>query len=167
MRRRAPLRASAVLLLLVAALALPSCSSVEEPKMTIRGVDFEGISTDGLEFVLSVEVSNPNAFGAVIDYVEYGVEVDRREVATGRQIDDVSVPAGATVDVDVPFAVRWDGFRDALRDVFDGGTHDWCFEGTVRLKKGPLTRTFSFRERGTFESPDVVDVSFEIDTGSL
>jgi LEA14-like dessication related protein len=135
--------------------------------MTIRGVDFHGLSSDGLEFMLLVEVANPNSFGAVIDYVEYSVELDRREVARGRRIEDVSVGAGETVEVEVPFAVRWDGFKDALGDMFDGTEHDWGFMGEVRLRKGGLSRTFSFREGGRFESPDVGDIRIEIDTGSL
>ncbi|MBD3367394.1 MAG: hypothetical protein GF405_04340 [Candidatus Eisenbacteria bacterium] len=154
-------------LLVASMLALSSCSSVEEPKMTIRDIDFEGISSDGLEFVLLVEVSNPNSFGAEIDYVEYTVDVDRREVARGRRMEDVAVGAGATVDVEVPFAVRWESFGDALEGLFDGREHQWDFEGEVRIRKGALRRTFSFREGGTFESPDIGDVRIEIDTGAL
>ncbi len=163
MRRNAAL----VVTLLVAAAALSSCSQVEEPKMTIHEVAFVGISTDGLEFELLVEVSNPNSFGAEIDYVEYLVEVDRREVARGRQVENVSVPANSSVDVEVPFSVRWDGFKETLRGVFDGGEHHWGLEGQVRLRKGALTRTFSFREGGVFESPRVEPSIIEINTGSL
>lgn len=160
-------RVLVALALALCAFAVSSCSQVEEPKMTIEDVHFKGISTEGLEFMLTVEVANPNTFGAVIDYVEYSVDVDHREVARGRQIKDVKVPAGATVDVEVPFAVRWDGFKDALSNMFDGEEHDWGFEGQVRLKKGGLTRTFSFEERGSFEAPDIGDIQIDIDTGSL
>ena len=50
-------RLPATMALLALALVLASCSGIEEPNVVMTGVDIKGISTDGIELDLLVEVA--------------------------------------------------------------------------------------------------------------
>ena len=142
---------------------LTSCSNVEEPIVTITGADFKGISTEGLAFTLRVDVENPNTFGADISGLTYQILIDNIKVASGEQGESVEVPAGATVEVGVPFTVVWSGMDRGIAKLTDGEEHEWKFKGNVRLSKGAISRVFSFSEKGRFDAPDVEDVDVHLD----
>ena len=104
--------------------------------MTMTGVDFRGISTEGLAFNLLVDVENTNGFGADISELEYRILLDNTEVATGLQKDSVAVPAESTVDVGIPFTIVWGGMDKGLKKLLDGEEHEWRLKGRVRLSTG-------------------------------
>ncbi len=154
-------RALAALLLACLATAV-SCSGIEEPDMTITGVDFVGVSGEGLTFRLIVDLRNPNAFGAEIGKLNYHVLLDDTEVASGQQDGTVAVPAESAVEVAVPFTVVWSGMDKGIRKLLDGGEHEWRLTGSVRLHKGALSREFRFSERGVFDAPRVGDTGLDL-----
>jgi len=144
-------------------LAVTSCSQIAEPDVTMTGVDFKGISTEGLSFNLLLDVENPNGFGADISDLEYGVLLDGAEVATGLQKDTVVVPAESVVEVRIPFIIVWSGIDKGLKKLLDGEEHEWRLKGSVRLSKGAMSRVFRFSENGTFDSPKANDIEIDLD----
>ena len=153
----------APVLLLMCLLAVTSCSRIEEPVVTMTGVNFRGISTEGLSFRLLVDVENPNGFGADIGELEYRILLDNVEVATGLQKDTVAVPAESTVEVAMPFTIVWSGVNKGLKKLLDGEEHEWSLKGSVRLSKGAMSRVFRFSENGTFDAPKADDIEIDLD----
>jgi len=149
-------------LLLVCLLAVTSCSEIEEPVVTMTGVDVHGLSTKGLALNLIMDVENPNSFGADIGELEYQVLLDNAEVATGSREDDVAVPAGSTVTVKIPFTVAWSGMDKSLKKLLDGDEHEWRLKGSVKVSKGALSRTFKFSESGKFDAPRASDIEIDL-----
>jgi LEA14-like dessication related protein len=150
-------------ILLMCLLALTSCSEVEEPVVTMTGVDVRGISTEGLELHLLVDVENPNGFGADISQLEYRVFLDNIKVAEGLQEEAVAVPAESTVEVEIPFTIVWSGIDKGLKKLLDGEEHDWRVRGSVRLNKGALSKAFKFSESGTYDAPRADDIEIDLD----
>ncbi len=150
---------SAVLLACLAFAA--SCSRVEPPSATLTGVDFEGISTEGIEFTLLADVTNLNDFGAEVGRVEYCVFIDGTEIAQGIRTEGVHIPAGETTEVGIPFTLTWDGVKRGLKEFLDGEEHEWKLKGSASIQKGALSKTFRFVEIGHFRGPSEKD--FEID----
>ena len=153
--------AGAAVLLAMFVLAVTSCSQVEEPIVTLTGVDLHGLSTEGLALSLIVDVKNPNGFGADIDELEYRVLLDNTEVATGLQEHAVAVQAESTVEVKIPFTIVWSGMDTGLGKLLDGEEHEWRLKGSVRLSKGALSRTFKFSEGGRFDAPKASDIEID------
>lgn len=143
---------------LACAMLLSSCGSVERPKITLEGVDVEGVSVDGLELVLHAKIRNPNEFEAVVSEFEYSVKVDGVRLAEGRQAKDVRIPGEGSVEVDIPSTLKWKGTKNVLESISMHGSHDWEIKGKLRVRKGPLGRNFSFKESGTFEGAVDIDV---------
>jgi hypothetical protein len=133
-------RAGALTLLTACLLAATSCSEVVEPVVTMTGVDLHGISTEGLSFKLLL---------------------DNTEVATGLQDDIVTVAAGSTVEIGIPFTILWSGMDKGLTKLLDGEEHDWRFKGSVRLSNGVLSRVFKFSEGGTYDAPKASDIEID------
>ncbi len=146
-------RSGLLAVILAVVMALSSCSSFKEPDVTLVDVDFTGISTDGLRFEMMARVENPNDFSASIEQVEYRIYGDGVALAEGKWNESVPVPARGSVEVRVPFILRWKGGQTILESLFDDSEHEWKFEGSVELKKGPITKTFPFSERGTIHTP--------------
>jgi LEA14-like dessication related protein len=155
---RASLAATTLLLCLF---AVTSCSEIEEPVVTMTGVNFGGISTEGIALDLLLDVSNPNGFGANIGELEYTVLLDNTKVATGTQRGPVAVPADGTVEVAIPFTIVWGGVDKGLRKLLDGEEHEWRLKGSVRLSKGAMSRFFRFSEKGTFDAPKASDIKID------
>ena len=160
---REPRAVLASALLLMCLLAVTSCSQIEEPAVTLTGVDLRGISTEGLTFNLLLDVENPNGFGADISDLEYQVLLDNAEVAAGLQTDTIVVPAESVVEVGIPFIIVWDGVDKNLKKLLDGEEHEWRLKGSVRLSKGVMSRVFRFSEAGTFNAPRANDIEIDLD----
>ncbi len=160
---REPRAVLAPALLLVCLLTVTSCSQMVEPVVTMTGVDFKGISTEGLSFKLLMDVENPNGFGTDISELRYRVLLDNAEVATGLQEDTVVVPAEGVVEVGIPFVIVWSGIDKGLKKLLDGEEHEWRLKGSVRLSRGAISRVFKFSENGTFDSPKANDIEIDLD----
>ena len=150
-------------MLVVSLVTMASCSSIEKPEVTMTGVDFVGISMEGLAFELLVDVENPNVFGADIHSLTYHVQLDNIEVASGTQDDPAVVPANSTVEVGVPFTIMWGGVDKGLKKLLDGEEHEWRLNGSVELSKGGLSKTFPFSEGGRYEAPEASDIELDLD----
>jgi LEA14-like dessication related protein len=157
-RARIPEALTAVLV----ALLMASCAGIEEPKVTLTGLDFHGLSSEGLELKLLADVENPNGFGADVSGLEYSVYLDDLRVARGVQTGVTAVAARSTVEVEIPFTLVWKGAGEGLQKMLDGKKHDWRLDGRVRLSKGSIARTFRFSESGTFDAPDVDEIEIDL-----
>ena len=157
------LRLAAALALAAVPLLMASCSEISEPDVTMTGVNLRGISADGIELDLLVEVDNPNAFGADIGGLEYTIYLDGLTVASGLQDETVAVPGNGSVEVGVPFTIEWEGMDRGLKKLLDGKEHDWRIKGRVEVGKGPIARPFSFSESGEFTAPSANDIQIDLD----
>lgn len=129
---------------------ITSCASMESPKVMLTGVEQAGMTSEGLEFILIVDVRNPNDFGAQLGDLEYEVHVDGYEMARGFRSDVVTVPPNGSVEVDVPFTLEWKGARRILANFFDGEDHEWKIDGSLEVRKGVMKKTFTFTDKGSF-----------------
>jgi LEA14-like dessication related protein len=152
------LRFVALAAITVCVLALTSCSSLISPEVTLTGVDVTGISTDGLEMKLLLDVMNPNPVGATASALEYHILVDNIELAEGRQHEAVEIEAGATSAIEIPFTLKWSGMADQLKGLTDGRKHEWALRGNATLAHGPLSKMFTFSERGDFTTSADIDL---------
>ena len=141
---------------------MASCSRIEPPRVTLTGVDFEGISTEGIEFTLLADVTNANDFGAAVGRVEYRVLVDGTEIADGVRTEEVEIQPGGTVEVGIPFTLTWEGVKKGLKEFLDGEEHEWKLAGSASVHKGALSRTFRFSEVGRFRGPSERDVNIDM-----
>ena len=84
---------------------LASCStgglSIEQPAVTLSGVEMNSLSFSGQTFVLSFDVTNPNPFPLPIRSVRYHVQLANQTFASGETMGDFSVPASGDSVFDI------------------------------------------------------------------
>ena len=133
-----------------------SCSRIEPPAVTLTGVDFDGISTEGIEFSLLADVTNVNDFGASLGKVEYRILIDGSEIAEGVRTEDVEIGAGGTAEVSIPFTLSWEGIKKGLKEFLDGEEHEWKLEGSARRLEQLSLRTKKFMLSEISKRPSAV-----------
>lgn len=157
-------RPAAVVVVVVLAVAVSSCSTIRPPSVTLKGVEFAGISTDGIDFTLLTDVTNPNGFSATVSQLDYRVFIDDVELAHGETREGVHMGSGETAEVRIPFTLTWEGAKTGLKEFLDGRDHEWRLEGTAGVRKdaGSRGRTFRFVETGSFSGPSGADFDLEL-----
>ncbi len=94
------------LLLVVVLVGSGGCATsleniVRTPRVELTNIEVMGLGFKSQTFLLSFEVSNPNAFALPIKNVSYGVRLDGQRFASGTTPTGFSVPAQGNA----PFAI--------------------------------------------------------------
>ena len=90
------------MLAILAALAgLGACQTmpenlIEKPEVSLRGVDVVGLGFNAQTFLLTFDISNPNAFALPVNHITYSVKLDGQRFAAGQTPGEIRVPAAGT-----------------------------------------------------------------------
>lgn len=102
MNNATPYRAA---MLIAVCVLLASCASmeqlVESPKVSLRSVKVQDLDIRQQTFLLSFDVTNPNAIALPIDSVSYDVRLDGVRFASGETPGSFTIPASS----DTEFAI--------------------------------------------------------------
>jgi LEA14-like dessication related protein len=120
-------------LILLISFVLSACAgtqiAIDPPIVSLRNVDVTDVDFSKQTFVLSFDVTNPNSFPLPINYVSYGVKLDKQHFASGETTASFTVPANS--DAEFSISVDLDLFRTApqlLYTVRDGTMRDLSYE---------------------------------------
>lgn len=84
--------------LLIALFALGGCATsvqdlVKNPVVELRAVQIVGLGFNSQTFLLSFDISNPNAFALPVRSINYALKLDGQRFASGQTASEFSVPA--------------------------------------------------------------------------
>ena len=120
-------------LLLLISFVLSACAAtqiaVEPPIVSLKNVDVTEVDFSKQTFVLSFDVTNPNSFPLPINYVSYGVKLDKQRFASGETTASFTVPANS--DSKFAISVDLDFFRTAPQLLYtfrDAASRDLSYE---------------------------------------
>ena len=120
-------------LLLLISFVLSACAvteiAIDPPIVSLRNVDVTEVDFSKQTFLLSFDVTNPNSFSLPINYVSYGVKLDKQSFASGETTASFSVPANS--DSEFAISVDLDLFRTAPQLLYtfrDGASRDLSYE---------------------------------------
>jgi len=137
------------------AMGLAGCATtleefVESPTVELSDVQVVGLGFNSQTFVLSFDISNPNAFSLPVKSVSYGVKLDGHYFASGETSSNFSIPANS----DGKFAISVDlnllqTAPQLLSIVRDSVRRDVQYELEGRLAVDiPLAPPVSYRNAG-------------------
>jgi len=120
-------------LLLLISFVLSACAAtqiaIEPPIVSLKNVDVTDVDFSKQTFVLSFDVTNPNSFPLPINYVSYGVKLDKQRFASGETTASIMIPANS--DGEFAISVDLDLFRTAPQLLYtfrDGASRDLSYE---------------------------------------
>ena len=82
---------------------LGGCASIPEdaisrPVVELRDIQVMGLGFSAQTFLLTFDVSNPNAFPLPLNSIKYRLKLDGQLFASGETPCDISIPAGGNSD---------------------------------------------------------------------
>jgi LEA14-like dessication related protein len=136
------------------ALLLSSCALVpklEAPQLSIADVQVLGGDLWEQRLRVRMHVHNPNDRALPIKALEYSVEVDGQQFASGSSVASFTVPPLGDTDFDMNVTTNLaTTFVKLLGRSSGGGDVGYRLVGKVSLSEGIL-RTVPFDQKGTFQ----------------
>jgi len=83
------------------------------------------------EFILTLEVNNPNGYPLDVAHVAYAAVLGRETVAEGDYRSDIRIEASQVTTVRVPLKLRPEAFQEAMRKVLQVRHLDYELNGSV------------------------------------
>jgi LEA14-like dessication related protein len=138
-------------------------NALRNPDVDVVSAELTRTGFEGADLLFEFEVDNPNAFGLVLDGLNYRLRLNDKPLLNGRQDDRTEIAAQTESRVRLPVTVRYDDLIRVL-ETLDDSTHpsyelqaDFQFAapivGTITVpvtKRGeiPLERLLSRIGRG-------------------
>lgn len=144
-----------LLALVVAVMGLAACETlpdnlVEKPDVALRDVRVVGLGFNAQTFLLSFDISNPNAFALPVNHVSYGIKLDGQRFATGKTPSEIRVPAGGTTQFAISVELDLLKTAPALLSIVREGVRKevpYELEGQLGIDL-PLTPPITYRTQG-------------------
>lgn len=156
-----PVRTSVrAVLSLLAVFVLASCGSFgfREPRVTLEGIQLDGLGLSRGTLLVDVRVQNPNAFSLNAQRLRYTLSVRDADapgdtayvpLASGTYAEPFSVRGGETRTVRIPVEFSYGGLGGAMSSILRAGTFSYRANGTVDVNTPIGERSVPFAKRGT------------------
>lgn len=97
-------------------------NALRNPDVDVVGAELTRTGFEGADLLFQFEVDNPNAFGLVLDGLNYRLRLNDKPLLNGRQDDRTEIAARTESRVDLPVTVRYDDLVRVL-ETLDDSTH--------------------------------------------
>ena len=124
---------------------------ISKPEVKLRDVQVMGLGFNNQTFLLSFDISNPNAFPLPVSQVSYGVRLDGLRFASGKTASDISVPAGGESRFAISVELDLLSTAPKLLSIVRDGTRreiPYQLEGQLSIDI-PMAPPVSYRTEGT------------------
>ena len=138
--------------------SLAGCASIpetliEQPDVRLRDVKVQGLGFDAQTFLLTFDISNPNAFRLPVNYVSYGLKLDGQQFASGKTSGNVSVPASGMTEFAISVDLDLLNTAPRLLSIIRNGVRreiPWELDGELGLDI-PLTPPVTYTNSGVIQ----------------
>lgn len=129
---------------------LPSCLSLflEKPTFTLKEIEIKRISFQEIDFLLGIEVQNPNQFDLKLRALEYTVYLSDQEVGKGHLEKEITIVKAASTLVPVPLQTNLKSLGNPLALILGGKDLRYKIEGAAIIKASMGSTTVPFSKSG-------------------
>ncbi len=131
-------------------LFLTSCLSwfLEKPTFSLKEVEVKRFSLQEIDFLLSIEVQNPNSFDLKLRALEYTIYLRDQEVGKGRLEEEINIVKSGSTRVPVPLRANLRNLSNPLAIILAGKDLNYKIEGVAIIKARMGTTTIPFSKSG-------------------
>lgn len=160
-------RQGRLVLLVTLTLALTGCQAVEDmlagankPTASIVGVDFAGLTLDGVDLVFNVEVSNPYGVPLPFAAIDYALATGGNAFLNGSTTEQGTIPAKGKRVLPVSTKVAFAGLMQTVSGIRPGSMIPYEAELGVSVDvPGGSTLRLPVRDTGNLPVPTVPTVT--------
>ena len=151
-------------------LCFSTCQSIQsilqEPKVSVRSVDFKDINFNGVDLICRLDVENPNVFEIPFPDVDWELYINNASFIRGTLNSNTKLAGRGTVTVDVPFSVNYAGLYNTFSSLWNTSEAAYSVALGVRFPLPLLdNKTFHLAHNGNiplFQIPKIHVGSFRI-----
>lgn len=158
---------ASVFLIFMVPLLLSSCKMMEslnvsKPTVSVSDVNVTGITFDGVDFAVEMEVSNPNSVNLTLGSYQYDLSIKDAQLLSGEEMAGISIPGGGSQMVRIPLSLNYKSAFQTISGVISGDSlnydlaADFTFDVPVL---GDVTVPVS--KKGNLPVLRIPDVSFD------
>lgn len=124
--------------------------SYQNPVVTVRDVQVNGLSLAGGTLDIVLNVYNPNHFKLDATRITYKLMVDTVTFGSGASDSRFTVQSGDSLQVPLPLTFSWNGVGTAGRQLMNSGKVNYHVLGDVTVGASVGTFTIPYDRTGTF-----------------
>ena len=92
---------------------------LQEPRASIRSVDIDTISLQGLDLIARVDVENPYSFDIPFPDIDWELFLNNSSFVLGELTNNTSLGRGRTERVDIPFSLSYAGLYESFKSIWE------------------------------------------------
>ncbi len=106
-------------------------------KVSVEGFKIESVTLSSATVNFSLRFTNPNSNPATLDRTDFTVYINNASVGSGQNLQQVTIPAGGSAVISIPFTFSYTGVAQSVLSVLQqalqqGGVGlDWRLVGTA------------------------------------
>jgi LEA14-like dessication related protein len=129
---------------------MPSCLSLflEKPTFSLKEIEIKRFSLQEIDFLIGIEVQNPNSFDLKLRALEYTVYLSDQEVGKGRMENEITIRKSDATLVPVPLQANLKNLGNPLALVLGGKDLPYKIEGIAIIKASMGSATIPFSKSG-------------------
>lgn len=152
-----PPRSRRPLLLALLLVVATACGSIAKaaftpPTVQFQGVDLRALRLDGGDFVVRLQLRNPNGYAIDASRLRYRLLVDSVEIGAGALDSGFAVPGHDSALVRLPVRIGFSAVRAVGLRLLQRGEIPYRVIGDVSLKTFVGTFTKAFDEAGRYDA---------------
>ena len=127
-----------------------SCSDwiMVKPSFNVRGVTLSQISSRETNFLLDLDVKNPNKFDLTLKSFEYTICLDNEEIGNGQMEKELLISSSSTTKIRVPLVLYFKDLSGCLEIIFTGHDLPYKIYGTASVSMVFGSLKFPFSKEG-------------------
>lgn len=135
---------------------LLGAADVREPVVSLAGSDLSGLSFDGAELTMLLDVDNPNSIPIKLAGFDYALSVDGKPFTQGKQHSGISIDPHSSNQVKVPVAFKFAELVNLFKGEGSRDTLPFSLDAKIRIDLPVLgTRTIPATYSNSIPIPSI------------
>ncbi len=155
--------------LLVAALALPGCatlqslfkSTFQKPDLRFKTVNLQNVDLGGARLDTVWLLDNPNPIGLKLASIDYKLFIEDKQVVAGRPRKGLQIPASKDAELTFPAELKFADLAGTAVAFLKQDTAKYRAEGTIGIETPLGIIQLPMRKEGLFEVPKIPAFTLE------
>ena len=131
-------------------ICLMSCANwiLDNPSFTLRRVSISPVSFTDTNFLLDLDVQNPNHFDLTLKSFGCSIYLKNAEIGNGHLEKEVLIPSSSTTQVQVPLVVNFKDLSGIMKIIFTEDDLPYKIEGNANVSSVFGSLNFPFSKEG-------------------
>lgn len=107
---------------------------IKLPKLKVKNLAVQNVSLSGADVNLKLQLDNPNGFGMNVDAMQYNLEVNGSNWASGNALNGTSIQENGTTELNIPISLNIGQMGMSAYRILSGSESlDYSFDSNLKF----------------------------------